>query len=72
MFNLYRNVYKSRKEGVLRAIDRVASYFDDVCQRFGVKQCQVFVEQIQTSFKQSVQNFDPKQTCAAIGFCSTN
>ncbi len=63
---------EARKEGVLHAIDRVASYFDDVCQRFGVKQCQVFVKQIQTSFTESVQSFDPKQTCTAIGICSTD
>jgi hypothetical protein len=62
---------QTRKDGILRAMDRVASYFDDVCQRFGVKQCQVFVKQIQESVEQSVKNFDPKQTCTMIGFCST-
>ena len=46
-------------------------YFDDVCQRFAGKQCQVFVKQIQDSVKQSVENFNPKQTCTLIGFCST-
>jgi hypothetical protein len=30
------------------------------------------VKQIQTSFEESVKNFDPKQTCTIIGFCSTN
>ncbi len=62
---------QSRKEGVLQAIIRVAAYFDDICQRFNNKQCQVFVKQIQNSFEESVRNFDPKQTCISIGFCST-
>ncbi|CAF1099474.1 unnamed protein product [Adineta steineri] len=63
---------QQRKDGMLHGITRVASYFDDLCQRFGGKQCQVFVKQIQDSFEESVRNFDPKQTCSAIGFCSTN
>ncbi len=59
-----------RKEGILQGITRVASYFDDICQRFVGKQCQIFVKQIQNSFEESVKNFDPKETCTAIGFCS--
>ncbi|UJR26418.1 hypothetical protein I4U23_007750 [Adineta vaga] len=62
---------QQRKDGILRGIDRVATYFDDLCQRFAGQQCQVFVKQIRTSFEESVKQFDPKQTCTAIGFCST-
>ena len=63
---------QQRKDGILRGIDRVASYFDDLCHRFAGEQCQVFVKQIQNSFEQSVRDFDPKQTCTAIGFCGAN
>lgn len=52
-------------------MDRVVSYFDDLCQRFAGPQCQVFLKQIQESFHSSIENFDPKTTCNAIGFCST-
>jgi hypothetical protein len=62
---------QSRKEGILQAVNRLAAYFDDLCQRFANKQCQVFVKQIQTSFEESIGNFDPKQVCTVIGFCST-
>jgi hypothetical protein len=61
---------QARKDGILQAIDRIASYFDDICQRSDNKQCQVFVKQIQDSLEESVTNFDPKQTCTLIGFCS--
>lgn len=53
------------------ALDRVVAYFDDICQRFAGKQCQVFLKQIQESFKQSIDEFDAKQACNMIGFCST-
>jgi len=62
---------ESRKQGALQAVTRVAAYFDDICQRFANKQCQVFIKQIQDSFEESIQSFDPKQTCTSIGFCST-
>ncbi|CAF1001411.1 unnamed protein product [Adineta ricciae] len=62
---------QQRKDGILRGIDRVANYFDDLCQRFAGQQCQVFVKQMQNSFEESVRQFDPKQTCSAIGFCSS-
>ena len=62
---------QQRKDSILRGIDRVANYFDDLCQRFAGQQCQVFVKQIQNSFEESVKQFDPKQTCSAIGFCSS-
>lgn len=62
---------QSKKEGILQAVNRLATYFDDLCQRFGNKQCQVFIEQIKTSMENSIGTFDPKKTCTLIGFCST-
>ncbi|CAF3821446.1 unnamed protein product, partial [Rotaria sordida] len=59
-----------RKDSILHALDRIVSYFDDICQRFAGKQCQIFIKQIQDSFEKSIKNFDPKQTCHLIGFCS--
>ncbi|CAF3793085.1 unnamed protein product [Rotaria sp. Silwood1] len=61
---------QSRKVTLLHALDRIVSYFDDICQRFAGKQCQIFLKQIQDSFQKSIENFDPKQTCHIIGFCS--
>ena len=62
---------QSRKEGVLQAVNRLAAYFNDLCERFSNKQCQVFIEQLQSSFQASIGSFDPKQACTSIGFCST-
>jgi hypothetical protein len=56
----------------MQAVDRVTGYFNDLCQRFAGKQCQIVVRQIHDSIQQSIKDFDPKQTCTAIGFCSTN
>ncbi|CAF3582670.1 unnamed protein product [Rotaria socialis] len=62
---------QTRKTNILHAMNRVVAYFDDLCQRFAGKQCQVFVKQIQDSFEESIDNFDPKQACNVFGFCST-
>ncbi len=62
---------QSKKEGIVQAVDRLAAYFDDLCQRFANKQCQTFIKQIQTSVETSLQNVDPKQMCTLFGFCST-
>ena len=61
---------QTRKEGARLAVDRVALYFDDLCQRFAPKQCQTFVQQIKQSAEQAIDRFDPKETCKRIGFCA--
>ena len=61
---------QSKKEVILQAVDRLAAYFDDLCQRFANNQCQTFVKQLQTSIETSIRNIDPKQICTVFGFCS--
>ena len=62
---------QARKEGARLAVERVASYFDDVCQRFAPQQCRTFVQQIKQSAEQAIDRFDPTATCTRIGFCAT-
>lgn len=49
----------------------MAAYFDDICQRFELKPCQVFVQQLQQSVEKMLNAVDPRETCRQIGFCST-
>ena len=63
--------FQSRKIGVSQGIVRITSYFDDICQSFAGKQCQVFIKQIQQSLEKSIDNVHPREMCRSIGFCST-
>ncbi|CAF0857235.1 unnamed protein product, partial [Didymodactylos carnosus] len=61
---------QNRKDCFIRTIDRLTSYFDDLCQRFADKQCQNFVKEQSNRAKEWVQMFDPKETCQHMGFCT--
>jgi hypothetical protein len=61
----------SRRESLLRGVTRVTAYFDDICQRFELKPCQMFVQQLQQSVEKMINAVDPRETCRQIGFCST-
>jgi hypothetical protein len=61
-----------KKDGILQAIDRLAGYFNDLCQKYAEKQCQIYVKQIKDSIQKSIEEFDTKQTCTSIGFCTTD
>ncbi len=62
---------QSKKEAILQGVNRLAVYFDDLCQRYANKQCQAWIKQIQTSVEESIENMDPKKICTLVGFCST-
>jgi hypothetical protein len=61
-----------RKDGVLQAIDRLAGYFNDLCQRYAEKQCQLYVKHIHDTIQKSIEEFDAKETCNVIGFCTAD
>jgi hypothetical protein len=61
-----------RKDGFLQAIDRLAGYFNDLCQQHAKKQCQIYVNQLHDSIQKSIEEFNPKETCNSIGFCSND
>jgi len=64
--------FDQRKDGVLQAIDRLAGYFNDLCQTYGEKQCQIYVKEIKDSIAKSIEDFDSKDVCTSMGFCSTD
>ncbi|CAF0969540.1 unnamed protein product [Rotaria sordida] len=62
-----------RKDGILQAIDRLTGYFRDLCQKHAeTKQCQIYIQQIHDLIQISFEEFDPKETCNLIGFCTTD
>jgi len=60
----------NRRNSLSQTVNRLADYFTEICRQFAPKQCQVFVQQIQTSIQQSIDDFDVNKTCHTIGFCS--
>lgn len=62
--------FDERKDGILQAIDRLAGYFTDLCQKYGEKQCQIYVKEIKDSIVQSIEDFNSNDVCNSIGFCS--
>ncbi|CAF3349410.1 unnamed protein product [Rotaria sp. Silwood2] len=61
-----------RKDGILQAIDRLTGYFNDLCQQHASKQCQIYIQQMHDLIQISFEEFDPKETCNVIGFCTTD
>ena len=61
-----------KKDGMLQAIDRLAGYFNDLCQEYSDKECQAYVKETKNSIQKSIEEFNPQQTCNSIGFCSTD
>jgi hypothetical protein len=62
--------FNQRKDNLLLTMNRLMTYFDDVCQRFDLKPCQSFVQQLQQTIPQVLNSFDAAATCHKIGFCS--
>ncbi|CAF1319414.1 unnamed protein product [Adineta ricciae] len=65
------NRLQLRKDAASQAVDRLAGYFNDQCQRFAQKQCQIYVKEVHDSIQKSIEEFDPKATCTVIGFCES-
>ncbi|CAF5008828.1 unnamed protein product, partial [Rotaria sp. Silwood1] len=59
-----------RKDGILQAIDRLTGYFNDLCQLNAEKQCQIYIQQVHDLIQISFEEFNPKETCNLIGFCT--
>ncbi|UJR22649.1 hypothetical protein I4U23_025689 [Adineta vaga] len=66
------NRLQLRKDAALQAIDRLAGYFNDLCQHYAQKECQAYVKEVHDFIQKSIEKFDPKETCTTIGFCGSN
>ena len=61
-----------RKDGLLLIVNRVMKYFNNFCQQYAKNQCHMYVKQIHDSIQTYMKEFDLKETCTSIGFCSTD
>lgn len=59
-----------RNDAFLQAINRLTEHFKDWCQRRADEKCQIYVQQMHDIVQISLEEFDLKETCNAMGFCT--
>lgn len=60
-----------RKQVLRQGIERMTNYLSTLCQRFELKQCQVFLQQLQDYSDTTINTWNTQDICTHIGFCST-
>ena len=62
-----------RKDAFVQAIDRLAGYFNDLCQKHADdKSCQTYVQEMKKFIQRSISYFDSNEACTSMGFCGAD